>query len=88
MIEWEHDHNEAPEEGWTVSWMEALPKMEFVLEIVHLDEIHPNADLMSVEDFQRSLKERAESVLRGISIELLLVNRYGFELMDIQDTRS
>lgn len=86
MIEWEHDHNEAPEEHWTVSWMEALPKMEFALEIVHLDEIHPSADLMSVEDFRRSLKERAdereESVLRGISIEPLLVNRHGFELMD------
>lgn len=86
MREWESDHNQAPEEHWTVAWMEALPGMEFGLEIVPLDEICPNADLMRGEDFQRSLKERAddreESILRGISIEPLLVNRNGFELMD------
>jgi hypothetical protein len=86
MREWESDHNEAPEEHWTVEWMSLLPKMEFALEIINLNDIRPNADLMSVEDFQRSLKERAdereESILRGISIEPLLVNRNGFELMD------
>jgi hypothetical protein len=58
----------------------------FALEIIKLDSIHPNADLWSVEDFQRGLKERAdereESILRGISIEPLLVNRNSFELMD------
>ena len=84
--EWELDHNEAPDEHWTVSWMEALPKMEFTLEVIYLDDICPNADLMSVEEFQGSLKERAdereESILRGISIEPLLVNSDGFELMD------
>jgi hypothetical protein len=41
---------------------------------------------MSVEEFQIGLKERAderqESILRGISIEPLLINRDGFELMD------
>jgi len=86
MREWELDHNEAPHEHWTVAWMEALPNMEFTLEVLRLEEICPNADLMSVEDFQRSLKERAdereESILRGISIEPLLVNRNGLELMD------
>jgi hypothetical protein len=86
LREWEFDHNEAPDEHWTVAWMEALLNMEFALEVIHLEEICPNADLMSVEDFQRSLKERAdereESILRGISIEPLLVNRNGFELMD------
>lgn len=86
MKEWEFDHNEAPEEHWTVEWMTALPKMEFALEVLHLDDIHPNADLFSVEDFQRSLKERAdereEAMLRGVSIEALLVNRNGSELMD------
>jgi len=86
MREWESDHREAPEEHWTVSWMESLPKMEFVLDVIRLDDICPNPDLMSVEDFQRSLKERAdereESILRGISIEPLLVNRESFELMD------
>lgn len=97
MREWEFDHNEAPEEHWTVEWMNALPKMEFTLEIIDLDDICPNPDLMSVEDFQISLKERAdereEAMLRGVSIEPLLihtaalrraslVNRNGFELMD------
>ena len=66
--------------------MNALPQMEFGLEIVDLNDIRPNPDLMSVEDFQISLKERAdereESILRGISIEPLLINRNGFELMD------
>ena len=84
--EWESDHNETPDEHWTVGWMTVLPKMEFALEVLHLDDIHPNADLFSVEDFQRGLKERAdereESMLRGVSIEALLVNRNGLELMD------
>jgi len=86
MREWEFDHNEAPEEHWTVKWMNALPQMEFGLEIIHLEEISPNTDLMRMEEFQSSLKERAdereESILRGISIEPLLINRDGFELMD------
>lgn len=86
MAEWEYDHNEAPNEHWTVEWMSILPKMEFKLEIINLDDVRPNADLMSVENFQISLKERAdereESILRGISIEPLLINRNGFELMD------
>lgn len=86
MKEWESDHNEAPDEHWTVEWMNLFPRMEFALEVLHLDDIHPNADLFSVEDFQRSLKERAdereEAMLRGVSIEALLVNRNGLELMD------
>lgn len=86
MREWEFDRNEAPDEHWTVTWMETLPNMEFMLEMIRLDDICPNADLMSVEDFQRSLEERAdereESMLRGVSIEPLLVNRDRFELMD------
>ena len=86
LREWEFDHNEAPEEHWTVAWMNALPKMEFTLQTIRLEDIRPNADLMSVEDFQRSLKERAdereESLLRGQSIEPILVDQNGFELMD------
>jgi hypothetical protein len=86
MREWEIDHNEAPEEHWTVAWMDVLPRMEFSLEAINLDEICPNAELMNAEDFQTSLKERAderaESMLRGVSIEPLLVNRDNFELMD------
>ena len=86
MKEWESDHNEAPDEHWTVQWMNLLPQMEFVLDVLPLDDLQPNADLFSVEEFQRGLKERAdereESMLRGVSIEPLLVNRNGFELMD------
>ena len=86
LREWDTDHRAAPEEHWTVSWMELLPRMEFALEVIGLEDICPNADLMSIEQFQRELKERAdereESILRGISIEPLLVNRNGFELMD------
>jgi len=86
MREWEHDHNEALHEHWTVAWMDVLPRMTFQLEIIKLEDIHPNADLMSVEQFLIELKERAddreESILRGGSIEPLLINRNGFELMD------
>lgn len=86
MREWESDHNQAPEEHWTVKWMKALAHMEFRLEIIPLSEICPNTDLMSVEEFRTSLEERAnereESMLRGISVEPLLVDRQGFELMD------
>jgi hypothetical protein len=86
MSEWEFDHREAPEEHWTVSWMEALPNMEFALEVIRLDDICPNPDLMSVAEFQTGLKERTDerelSMLRGVSIEPVLVNRNGFELMD------
>ena len=86
MREWESDHDLAPEEHWTVKWMKTLPQMEFRLEIIPLEEICPNPDLWGVDIFQRELKERAddrqESILRGISIEPLLVNKNGFELMD------
>jgi hypothetical protein len=86
MREWENDHNLDPDEHWTVQWMNTLPKMTFTLEIIKLDDVHPNPDLMSREEFLSELKERAddreESVSRGISIEPLLVNRNGMELMD------
>jgi hypothetical protein len=86
MWEWESDYQKAPEEHWTVAWMNVLPKMDFKLEIIHLDEINPNADLWRVEQFHIELKERAdereEAVLCGVSIAPLLINRAGFELMD------
>ena len=86
MREWVFDHNQTPDENWTVAWMERLPRMEFTLEIIRLAGIRPNADLWRVEEFQTSLKERAdereEAMLRGVSIEPLLVDRDGFELMD------
>jgi hypothetical protein len=86
MREWESDHAQAPDEHWTVAWMNTLPKMSFSLQVIKLEDINPNSDLMSVEQFQRELKERAddreESILRGISIEPLLVNDNSYELMD------
>jgi hypothetical protein len=66
--------------------MEALPEMEFTLQVIRLGDICPNADLWSLTEFQTGLQERAEerelSMLRGVSIEPLLVNCNGFELMD------
>jgi len=86
MREWENDYQQAPGEHWTVSWMKTLPSMMFTVEVIPLQTINLNKDLISVEGFQVSLKERAdereESMLRGISIEPLLVNRNGMELMD------
>jgi hypothetical protein len=86
MREWEIDHNEAPHEHWTVAWMNALPQMSFQLEVMRLEDIRPNADLWSVAEFRSDLEERAdereESILRGGSIEPLLIDRDGFELMD------
>ena len=86
MREWESDHKESPNEHWTVEWMDVLPKMQFSLEVIDPGEIRPHPDLMSVPEFLTSLDERAaereESILRGISIEPLLVRRDGLQLMD------
>ena len=86
MREWEQDHSEAPEEHWTVEWMQVFPKMEFTLEILPLREIHPHPDLWCVHEFQASLRERADerewSILRGVSIEPLVIHRTGLQLMD------
>ena len=86
MREWEHDHKEAPDEHWTVEWMQVFPQMEFTLEILPIKEIHPHPDLWSVKEFQVGLQERADerewSILRGVSIEPLVVNKAGYQLMD------
>lgn len=86
MSEWEFDHSEAPHEHWTVEWMEALPSMEFSLKIIQLEDIRLHPDLMAVDEFRVSLQERAdereEAIIRGASIEPLLVNRTDFGLMD------
>ena len=86
MREWELDHNEAPEEHWTTVWMQALPQMAFALKVIRLEDVRPNAHLMSGADFRRQLEARAddreESMLRGVSIEPLLVDGKSFELMD------
>lgn len=86
MLEWKSDHSLGPDEHWTVEWMTVLPNMQFDLEVVSIEAIHPNPDLWSVEQFHVELKERAdereEAILRGVSIEPLLINRTGLELMD------
>ena len=86
MREWEMDHKEAPNEHWTVEWMTALPTMKFSLVVIDPGEIHPHPDLMSTDGFIASLQERAnereDSMLRGVSVEPLLVNQEGFQLMD------
>lgn len=86
MREWEIDHAEAPDEAWTVEWMQTLPRMEFRLDIIRLEDIRPRAELMRVDEFRADLEgradEREEAMLRGVSIEPLLVNGAGMELMD------
>jgi hypothetical protein len=84
--EWEQDHMLGPDEHWTVEWLQVFPQLEFSLEIVPIREIHPHPDLWSIQKFQTELQERADerewSILRGVSIEPLVVNRSGFQLMD------
>jgi hypothetical protein len=86
LLEWEHDHNEAPEEHWTVEWMRVFPALEFTLEILPLEDIRPHPGLWSLQKFQAELRERADeregSVLRGVSIEPLVVHDKGLQLMD------
>src|SRR5688572_8495141 len=55
MREWQFDHDQAPEEHWTVAWLNTLPHLEFSLEVINLANICPNVDLMSVEEFRTSL---------------------------------
>jgi hypothetical protein len=66
--------------------MKLLPAMKFTLQVIDFPVIRPRGDLMGVPEFRSGLEERAdereEGMLRGISIEPLLVNRDGSELMD------
>src|SRR5262245_57780176 len=90
MREWAIDHQENPDEPWTVDWLESLPRMEFGLHALHLSAITPRTDLMNhrtdtdsfMESLERRADEREEAMLRGVSIEPLLVKRQGMELMD------
>ncbi len=90
LKEWSDDHEEFPDQSWTVEWLEMLPKMEFTLEVLEFDAINPRAELMGYhsksydfrEELQVRAKERKESLLRGVSTEPLVVNRNGLELMD------
>jgi hypothetical protein len=88
--EWRIDHSLFPDQPWTIEWLNLLPKMQFQLEKVELDNIRPRKDLMNyhseTDNFMESLRERAiereESVLRGVSIEPVIINSENFELMD------
>jgi hypothetical protein len=90
MQEWQADHHEAPAEMWTVEWMNLLPQMEFSLQQVDLLEIQPRTDLMNhaaedgpfIDSLNKRADEREEAMLRGVSIEPLLVNAQNMELMD------
>lgn len=90
LKEWANDHEEFPDQTWTVEWLDMLPKMEFTLEVLDFDAINLRMDLMGYrsefydfnEELQVRAKEREESLLRGVSTEPLVVNRDGLELMD------
>ena len=86
MQEWESDYRKDPNEHWSFEWMQVLPRMEFELVSLPLTDIRPHPYLWGLEHFQAELKERAddreESLLRGMSIEPLLLNHNGLQLMD------
>ena len=88
--EWQSDHEEFPDQIWTVEWLKLLPQMTVSLEILDFEVIKPRVDLMShqtasysfIEELTVRAQERELSMLRGVSIEPLLVNEDGLELMD------
>lgn len=88
--EWRRDLMEFPEQPWTKEWLTLLSHMTFRLEILELNAISLRADLMSHqtqrysfrEELQQRATEREESMLRGVSIEPVVVNKHGWELMD------
>ncbi|MCI0437712.1 MAG: hypothetical protein L0177_01095 [Chloroflexi bacterium] len=88
--EWEIDQREFPDQPWTKDWLDWLQRMDFEVAIVGLDEIKPREDLMAhrtesydfMEELRARATEREESMLRGISIEPLLVRKDTMELMD------
>jgi len=88
--EWQTDHAETPDEAWTLEWLTVLPRLSFHLAQLPLADVHPRPDLMSHRvgeySFLSALRvraaEREESVLRGVSIEPLVVFEPNGELMD------
>jgi hypothetical protein len=88
--EWEADHAESPGEPWTVEWLSMLPRLRFRLSEMPLAAVHPRADLMRHEvgdySFLAALESRAlereESLLRGASLEPLVVLERNGELLD------
>ncbi|MFX1391854.1 MAG: hypothetical protein ACFE9Z_17455 [Promethearchaeota archaeon] len=88
--EWQIDHEEFPDQQWTIEWLRLLPKMNFELKKIRLEEIILREDLMKYKsksyNFLNNLKIRAdqmeEYLLQGSSISPLIVNKENMELMD------
>jgi hypothetical protein len=90
LKEWQADHEDHPDQPWTVAWMSALEKLKFSLQRVPMDGISLRQDLMCYQtpeyNFQESLNrrvaEREESYFRGVSFEPLLIDGRNMQLMD------
>jgi len=88
--EWKQDMEEFPDQPWSVEWMELLFQLNFQLVTIDIGTIILRSDLMEyknesynfVEELERRAEEMEESILRGSSIEPLLVNGENMELMD------
>ena len=88
--EWQQDHEEFPDQKWTIEWLNLLSDLKFKLVIVDFDKINLREDLMNYKtddyDFMGELNlridEMEESVLKGSSIGPLIIRNEGFELMD------
>ena len=88
--EWRQDMAEFPDQSWSVEWMDLLLGMNFYLVKLDINKIMLRPELMTykndsynfVEELQGRAEEMEESILRGSSIEPLLVNGKNMELMD------
>jgi hypothetical protein len=88
--EWEIDNSEFPDQSWSLEWLDILQRADFSLEILKLEEIRLRKELMDfksgtysfTEELRKRAGERKESLLRGISLEPLVVNGDNMELMD------
>jgi len=88
--EWRIDNKEHPDQAWTKEWLTQLPNLNFKLTIIDIEEIKPRKELMNYkkgghsfrDELKERVKEREESILRGISIEPLVVRQSDMELMD------
>jgi hypothetical protein len=88
--EWRIDNKEHPDQAWGKEWLTQLPNLNFKLTIIDIEEIKPRKELMNYkkgvysfrDELKERVKEREESILRGISIEPLVVRQSDMELMD------
>jgi hypothetical protein len=88
--EWRIDNREQLDQAWTKDWLTQLPNLNFKLAIVNIEKITPKKELMNYKKGDHSFRdklmerveEREESILRGVSIEPLVVRQSDMELMD------